>query len=583
MGNLNLPQIAINQDQKEQVSNDADAKLETALTNPLTLDFTSGNVTLTSTQFQSNMAFLATNNSVSRSLTVPALTRALFYVLNSGTAALSIIRGSTTLSLAAGKSSFFSTDGTTNGLSYVQAQANGSGTLAWQGAWSSVTAYQVNDVVQSGGSSYICILANTNNVPPNATYWQLVASKGDTGPTGGTGSTGPMGGSAISIRYLFSTTTTDSDPGNGNLRLDNATQLSATTIRADLLDTFSTDWTTALDALDDSTSSIKGFIRLVKESDNSKWILFSVGSVAAPSGYRNITVTEVDGSGVNPFSNGDAITLVFMRNGDKGDTGATGATGSSGGLGSTGLPGGPITIEYNFSTTTTDADPGNGNMRLNNATQLSATSMFVDLLDDGGTDWTAVLDTLADSTSTIKGQIRMVKKADFTKWIEFNITAVVSATGYRKLTVAEVAASGANPFANADVVYITFTRTGDQGNAGPTGPTGPTGNGTMMMFFGGLPAASEKLFIGIVATGFTLAASLTGSEFAIGTNPTSTLTITLKKNGSSIGTVAFSTGGVPTVTFASPVSFVAGDLFEVDAPGSQDATGADISLSFLTS
>ncbi|WP_439360714.1 SGNH/GDSL hydrolase family protein [Bradyrhizobium sp. DASA03007] len=37
------------------------------------------------------------------------------------------------------------------------------------------------------GSSYACVLDHTNHTPPNTTYWQLLASKGDTGATGPTG------------------------------------------------------------------------------------------------------------------------------------------------------------------------------------------------------------------------------------------------------------------------------------------------------------------------------------------------------------------------------------------------------------
>ncbi len=38
-------------------------------------------------------------------------------------------------------------------------------------AWSAVTAYVLSDVVASGGVNYYCILAHTNQVPPNVTYW----------------------------------------------------------------------------------------------------------------------------------------------------------------------------------------------------------------------------------------------------------------------------------------------------------------------------------------------------------------------------------------------------------------------------
>lgn len=62
-----------------------------------------------------------------------------------------------------------------------------------RGAWSGATAYIRDDVVTSGGSSYVCILAHTNQQPPNATYWEVLASKGDTGATGATGPTGATG------------------------------------------------------------------------------------------------------------------------------------------------------------------------------------------------------------------------------------------------------------------------------------------------------------------------------------------------------------------------------------------------------
>lgn len=55
------------------------------------------------------------------------------------------------------------------------------------GAWSGATAYAAGDVVTLSGSSYVCVLAHTNHTPPNVTYWQLLASIGNTGNTGPTG------------------------------------------------------------------------------------------------------------------------------------------------------------------------------------------------------------------------------------------------------------------------------------------------------------------------------------------------------------------------------------------------------------
>ena len=48
----------------------------------------------------------------------------------------------------------------------------------WQGAYNGATSYVVDDVVESGGSTYVCIAATTGNTPPNASYWELMADKG---------------------------------------------------------------------------------------------------------------------------------------------------------------------------------------------------------------------------------------------------------------------------------------------------------------------------------------------------------------------------------------------------------------------
>ena len=64
------------------------------------------------------------------------------------------------------------------------------------GTWSAYVTYSVLDIVQYGGSSYIAILGSTNQVPPNATYWQVLAAQGPTGPTG---PAGPSGGALVTV------------------------------------------------------------------------------------------------------------------------------------------------------------------------------------------------------------------------------------------------------------------------------------------------------------------------------------------------------------------------------------------------
>ena len=57
----------------------------------------------------------------------------------------------------------------------------------WKGAYNNSTAYVVDDVVSSGGSSYVCILASQGNAVSNGTYWSLMAQKGTDGTNGTNG------------------------------------------------------------------------------------------------------------------------------------------------------------------------------------------------------------------------------------------------------------------------------------------------------------------------------------------------------------------------------------------------------------
>lgn len=54
----------------------------------------------------------------------------------------------------------------------------------WRNDWSAATAYAVLDAVQVGNQAYVCILAHTNQQPPNATYWEpMVALDPNLPPT----------------------------------------------------------------------------------------------------------------------------------------------------------------------------------------------------------------------------------------------------------------------------------------------------------------------------------------------------------------------------------------------------------------
>ncbi|MCS3449564.1 MULTISPECIES: hypothetical protein [Bradyrhizobium] len=61
----------------------------------------------------------------------------------------------------------------------------------YKGAYNPATSYVINDVLTSAGNAYIVTAPTTGHAPPNAAYYDLLASKGDTGATGATGATGP--------------------------------------------------------------------------------------------------------------------------------------------------------------------------------------------------------------------------------------------------------------------------------------------------------------------------------------------------------------------------------------------------------
>lgn len=63
------------------------------------------------------------------------------------------------------------------------------------GPYNGATVYSAGDLMTDAGSSYVWINATpgSGHAAPNTTYWQLIASKGDTGATGATGATGPAG------------------------------------------------------------------------------------------------------------------------------------------------------------------------------------------------------------------------------------------------------------------------------------------------------------------------------------------------------------------------------------------------------
>ena len=124
-----------------------------------------------------------------------------------------------------------------------------------------------------------------------------------------------------------------------------------------------------------------------------------------------------------------------------------------------------------FSTTTTDSDPGGGNVRLNNATQNAATAFYIDDADSNAAAIATFVQSLGagNNPSGTLGFVTLRKQYAPEVFATYKVTAVVNATGYTKLTVANLAASATNPFSDADAVLLSIDLAGDKGDAGEMG------------------------------------------------------------------------------------------------------------------
>lgn len=116
--NLNVTYIQAAQTQKEVTANAAFDRLDKALTETFVADLTSGNVTLTSTQYRECLVVQASNaTTAGRTVTLPAVERIVLLRGSSGnTQTVGFVRGSTTITVSPGQTQIVRTDGTTDGL-----------------------------------------------------------------------------------------------------------------------------------------------------------------------------------------------------------------------------------------------------------------------------------------------------------------------------------------------------------------------------------------------------------------------------------------------------------------------------------
>lgn len=89
--------------------------------------------------------------------------------------------------------------------------------LTPRGAYSSTTTYEKLDVITHNGSSYIVLQSCTGQTPPNAMYYQLIASKGNAGTNG---SAANIAAGTVTMLPVGSSATVTNSGTSGNAIFD---------------------------------------------------------------------------------------------------------------------------------------------------------------------------------------------------------------------------------------------------------------------------------------------------------------------------------------------------------------------------
>jgi hypothetical protein len=167
------------------------------------------------------------------------------------------------------------------------------------------------------------------------------------------------------------------------------------------------------------------------------------------------------------------------------------------------------------------------------------------------------------------------------------VTSVAGKVGAVTLAVADV--TGAAPLASP-----TFTGV-------PAGPTASSGTNTTQLattafvlaavgastslrydvatFYPGVPGSSQLILRYQAARAITIPAGATNSQASAGAAATGSATFNINKNGTNVGSVAWSASGTTgTFSLLSPISLAAGDVLTIVGPFTPDASLGDISI-----
>jgi len=128
----------------------------------------------------------------------------------------------------------------------------------------------------------------------------------------------------------------------------------------------------------------------------------------------------------------------------------------------------PLGVAFLYDSVITDADPGSGYFRLNNAVPADATALYINETDDAEVDVTDWLTRIDDYGSSADRGVIVMRTGDGTSELIATITgSVTDGGGYRKLVLADVIAT--SDFASGTRYGISFFPRGIDGANGADG------------------------------------------------------------------------------------------------------------------
>lgn len=281
----------------------------------------------------------------------------------------------------------------------------------------------------------------------------------------------PRGAIALSLaNYLADTAATaDADPGAGNLRWNHATQASASEVYLSDVDGDAADHGASWPTL-----AAGGHLYLYNPADLDVWQWWTISAVTDASGYAKLGISLTDSAG--SFDDDDPVVVTIQQPDPAvGDAEDVAYDNSSSGLAATtvqdaldelagggGSGGASIGVQYLADTaSTSDADPGAGNLRWNHATQSSATQLFLDDSTVDGANMTGFWSALDAG-----GFAYLQHTQDQDVWQIWELTSVTDATGYVKFGAALLASGGV--FADDDPMLVTLQQGPGGGGGGLT-------------------------------------------------------------------------------------------------------------------